>query len=246
MGRVAAAVARLGVLATCSRRCCSSPRWASGSATSSTRARAASTGVDYLVFVTPGLMAASAVMQAAGESLWPVMGGVKWLRHVPRGGGDAGRARATCTSGSSSWTGVRAVMSATVFLVVAALLGGVPSSWGVLAIPAAVLGALAFAAPLSACAVDAGERRRRSRSSCASWCSRCSCSRARSSRSAGCPTGSSRWRCCRRCGTRSSCAGRRPPARRRRLGAVVGHVALLLVCLAAGCVVGRAHASPGR
>src|SRR5256886_15633291 len=37
-------------------------------------------GVDYLVFVTPGLMAASAMMQAAGESLWPVLGGVKWMR----------------------------------------------------------------------------------------------------------------------------------------------------------------------
>ena len=36
-------------------------------------------GFDYLQFITPGLMAASAVMQAAGESLWPVMGGVKWL-----------------------------------------------------------------------------------------------------------------------------------------------------------------------
>ncbi len=36
-------------------------------------------GLDYLEFITPGLMAASAVMQAAGESLWPVMGGVKWM-----------------------------------------------------------------------------------------------------------------------------------------------------------------------
>ena len=44
-------------------------------------------------------------------------------------------------------------LSATVFLVVAAVLGGVPSAWGVLAIPAAVLGALAFAAPLAAFAV---------------------------------------------------------------------------------------------
>jgi lipooligosaccharide transport system permease protein len=34
--------------------------------------------------------------------------------------------------------------------VVAAALGGVPSLWGVLAVPAAVLGAVAFAAPLAA------------------------------------------------------------------------------------------------
>ena len=37
-------------------------------------------GLGYLVFITPGLMAATAMMQAAGESLWPVLGGVKWMR----------------------------------------------------------------------------------------------------------------------------------------------------------------------
>ncbi len=124
-------------------------------------------------------------MQAAGESLWPVMGGVKWM-------GTYHAAVATPMESSDvylgqlAWTGVRTSMSATVFLVVAALLGGVPSFWGVLAIPATVLGALAVAAPLSAWAItqdsDAAFP-----SSCASGCSRCSCSRARSSRSAGCP-----------------------------------------------------------
>ena len=37
-------------------------------------------GVSYLEFITPGLMAATAALMAAGESLWPVMGGVKWMR----------------------------------------------------------------------------------------------------------------------------------------------------------------------
>jgi hypothetical protein len=46
--------------------------------------------------------------------------------------------------------GVRLAMDATAFLAVAALLGAVPSPWGVLAIPAAVAGGLAFAAPLAA------------------------------------------------------------------------------------------------
>ena len=103
-------------------------------------------GVDYLVFVTPGLMAASAMMQAAGESLWPVLGGRQVDAHVPRGGGDAGRARATLFAGHVLWTCLRVLLSATVFLVVATILGGVPSWWGVLAIPAAVLGASVFAA----------------------------------------------------------------------------------------------------
>src|SRR4051812_39356434 len=37
-------------------------------------------GVTYLEFVTPGLMAASAGLMAAAESLWPVLGGAKWTR----------------------------------------------------------------------------------------------------------------------------------------------------------------------
>jgi len=116
-------------------------------------------GLSYLEFITPGLMAASAAMQAAGESLWPVMGGVKWMGtyhaavSTPIESGDV-------YLGQLTWTGVRTTMSATVFLAIAALLGGVPSFWGFLAIPATVLGALAIAAPLSAWAItresDAG------------------------------------------------------------------------------------------
>ena len=37
-------------------------------------------GVSYLAFVTPGLMAAAAMQAAAGESLWPIMAGTKWIR----------------------------------------------------------------------------------------------------------------------------------------------------------------------
>ena len=109
-------------------------------------------GVDYLVFVTPGLMAASAMMQAAGESLWPVLGGVKWMRTyhaavaTPVGAG-------ALFAGHVLWVCLRVLLSATVFLIVGAIMGGVPSWWGVLAIPAAVLGASVFAAALNAYAV---------------------------------------------------------------------------------------------
>ena len=109
-------------------------------------------GVSYLEFITPGLMAATAALMAAGESLWPVMGGVKWMRTYHA-------AVATPISatdvfgGHLVWVAFRVTLSATVFLAVAAVLGGVLSVWGVLAIPAAVLGALALAAPLAAFAV---------------------------------------------------------------------------------------------
>ncbi len=109
-------------------------------------------GVTYLEFITPGLMAATAALMAAGESLWPVMGGVKWTRTYHA-------AVATPISatdvfgGHLVWVSLRVTLSATMFLAVAAVLGGVLSVWGVLAIPAAVLGALALAAPLAAFAV---------------------------------------------------------------------------------------------
>ena len=109
-------------------------------------------GVDYLVFVTPGLMAASAMMQGSGESLWPVLGGVKWMRTYHAAVSTPVSAGALF-AGHVTWICLRVLLSATVFLVVATILGGVPSAWGVLAIPAAVLGASVFAAALNGYAV---------------------------------------------------------------------------------------------
>jgi lipooligosaccharide transport system permease protein len=52
--------------------------------------------------------------------------------------------------GVVAWLGCHVGLSAAAFLVVATLLGGVHSLWAPLAVPAAVLGALAVAAPLAA------------------------------------------------------------------------------------------------
>ena len=37
-------------------------------------------GLSYLEFVAPGLMAATVLQNATGESLWPVLAGFKWMR----------------------------------------------------------------------------------------------------------------------------------------------------------------------
>src|SRR5689334_18910209 len=37
-------------------------------------------GVDYLEYIAPGLLVASAFQIAAGEAMWPVLAGVKWIR----------------------------------------------------------------------------------------------------------------------------------------------------------------------
>ncbi|CAN5836134.1 ABC transporter permease [soil metagenome] len=106
-------------------------------------------GLSYLVFVAPGLLAAGAMQSSAGDSLWPIMAGAKWLRTyhamvaTPVSAADV-------FGGHLVWTAVRTALSAGAFLLVATLLGGVPSAWGVLAVPFAMLGGAAFAAPLSA------------------------------------------------------------------------------------------------
>ena len=109
-------------------------------------------GLTYLQFVAPALMVATGMQLAASESLWPVMAGWRWIRHfhgmiaTPIRAGDV-------FGGFVVWTTIRVAMSASVFLVVAALLGGVPSAWGVLAVPAACLCAAAVCSLLGAITV---------------------------------------------------------------------------------------------
>jgi lipooligosaccharide transport system permease protein len=88
-------------------------------------------GLDYLEFIAPGLLAAWTVMGGVGDSLWPVLGGVKWQGHY--------RSMVTTElrawhvyAAQVAWVAVRSVISSTAFLVVAAALGAVPSWWGVL------------------------------------------------------------------------------------------------------------------
>jgi lipooligosaccharide transport system permease protein len=106
-------------------------------------------GLSYLDFVTPGLLVASSVQLAAGESMWPVLAGVKWIRFYDGVVATPIEPRQVYW-GFVVWTATRTMLSAAAFLLVAVILGGVPSAWGVLAIPAAALCAASFAAPLAA------------------------------------------------------------------------------------------------
>ncbi len=106
-------------------------------------------GFSYIVFVAPGLMAAAAMQGAAADSLWPIMAGVKWIRVFHAMVATPIRPR-DVYDGTVASTMARAALGATVFLLVAAAFGAVPSYWGVVAIPAAALCAGAFAAPLTA------------------------------------------------------------------------------------------------
>jgi lipooligosaccharide transport system permease protein len=106
-------------------------------------------GLDYLAFVTPGILCAAALQTAAGDAMWPVMGGMKWNRSYHAAVATP-LTPADVYGGYVVWIACRLTVNATFFVVVATLLGGISSPWGVLAVPAAVAGALALAAPLVA------------------------------------------------------------------------------------------------
>jgi lipooligosaccharide transport system permease protein len=106
-------------------------------------------GVPYLAFVAPGVMAATAMQTAIGESTWPVLSSIKWTRQfhamlaTPLGVFDV-------VIGHLLHLILRVLLAAAVFLGFAAVVGAVPSWSGVLALPAVVLVGLAFAAPVFA------------------------------------------------------------------------------------------------
>jgi len=106
-------------------------------------------GLTYLEFVAPGLMAATVMQSSTGEALWPVLAGFKWMGFYHGMAASPMRPQDVFT-GTVAWIGIRLTLTATIFLLVATILGAVLSPFGVLAIPAAVLCALALAAPLAA------------------------------------------------------------------------------------------------
>lgn len=106
-------------------------------------------GFGYLEFLAPGMMAVLAMQAASQESLWPVLGGIKWRRtyeamlatplevgHVVRG--------------QLAYTCVRVGFAAVLYLLVMTLFGVPRSALVVLAPVAAVLTGLAFAGPITA------------------------------------------------------------------------------------------------
>ena len=109
-------------------------------------------GVSYLAFVAPAILASGAMSTGMGEASFPVFGSIKWNRIYiaaqasPLRPGDIFR-------GHLTFIVMRVAMNSAIFLCVMAAFGAVRSAWVVLALPAAVLTGLAFAAPIAAWAV---------------------------------------------------------------------------------------------
>ena len=116
------------------------------------RSTASLGGVSYLTFLAPGLLAAGAMQTAVGETTYPIMASVKWLKTYQAAIASPLRP-VDLFRGHLLFVGLRLVMNAVIFLIVMAAFGAIESAWAIVTIPVALLTGLAFAAPLEAFAI---------------------------------------------------------------------------------------------
>jgi len=106
-------------------------------------------GVPYLAFLAPGLLAATVMQTAAFEATFPIMGGFVWTKRYHAMHATPLQPREIAL-GQIGWTATRITLVGAIFVLVMIPFGAVHSPLVVLAIPAATLTGLAFAAPIAA------------------------------------------------------------------------------------------------
>jgi lipooligosaccharide transport system permease protein len=116
------------------------------------RGSAALGGLNYLVFLAPGLLAAAGMQTGVAEATFPVFGSVKWNKTYQAAAASPLRP-AEVFHGHLLFVTLRLSMNCGVFLAVAALLGAITSVRALAALPVAVLTGVAFAAPVEAWSV---------------------------------------------------------------------------------------------
>jgi lipooligosaccharide transport system permease protein len=106
-------------------------------------------GVPYIDYLAPGLLAATTMQAAAFECMYPILAKILWDRIY-----DAMLATPLTVRdvliGEVAWVTLRLLMVASIFWIVMALFGVAHTPESLLAIPAATLNGLAFAAPITA------------------------------------------------------------------------------------------------
>jgi lipooligosaccharide transport system permease protein len=106
-------------------------------------------GATYLQFLAPGLLGAALMQTAAGESMFPILGGLQWHRTYHAMYATPLRPR-DIALGNILWIGLRLTLVGTVFALVIVAFGAARSPLIVLAVPAAVLTGMAFVTPIVA------------------------------------------------------------------------------------------------
>jgi lipooligosaccharide transport system permease protein len=106
-------------------------------------------GVPYATFLAPGILVATAMNNATGESTYPVMAGIRWLKTYVAMILSPLDARHVAL-GQLLWVGVRVTLGGIVFLGVMLAFGVTDLAHAILMLPVTVLTGLAFAAPIQA------------------------------------------------------------------------------------------------
>jgi len=109
-------------------------------------------GVSYLSFIAPGLLAAAAMETAIGESTYPVLASVKWVKTYQAATASPLRP-ADIFHGHMLFVALRLTMNCAIFLAVSAVLGAVHSRWALASLPVAVLTGVAFNATIESWAI---------------------------------------------------------------------------------------------
>jgi lipooligosaccharide transport system permease protein len=106
-------------------------------------------GVGYVTFVAPALLVSAAVMTAANEFTFPVMGGFKW-RRTYYGPHASPLTPQQIAAGHIMAVTLRFLLQSAIYFAAVALFGAAPGGWGWVAILVATLAALSFGLPLMA------------------------------------------------------------------------------------------------
>jgi lipooligosaccharide transport system permease protein len=106
-------------------------------------------GFSYVAYLAPGLLAGTCMQIGANDTMWPVLGAIKWMRTylamlaAPLNVYDV-------LLGHLAWVAARVSIVITIYLAVMAAFGTVYSYWAIFALPAGILTCMAFAAPIAA------------------------------------------------------------------------------------------------
>jgi lipooligosaccharide transport system permease protein len=109
----------------------------------------ATSGVPYLAFIAPGLLAATVMMTAAAESTFPIIAGFVWQKTFHAMFATPIAPREIVLS-HFAFTATRLTLVGGIFVLVTALFGAVRSPLVILAIPVATLTGMAFSTPITA------------------------------------------------------------------------------------------------
>lgn len=108
-------------------------------------------GVPYLDYVAPGILASTAMLIAAFESSYPVMGAIRWTRTFYAQLATPLRVRDSII-GHQLYVATRVATAALLYLIVLAGFGAIHSYFAVFAFPSAILLGAAFSLPVCAMA----------------------------------------------------------------------------------------------